>query len=62
MVSEENLEGFMAVVAGMVIFKATTYLGFFENSIQSYPYVVIILGLIMFFYRKKIAKTILFRG
>jgi hypothetical protein len=57
-VSKSNTAGLLAVLAGMLIFKATTFIQPVEDLIKQYPWVVIILALILFFNREKIASKI----
>lgn len=59
MVSKDNLNGLLAVLAGMIIFKGTTYLDYIENIFKEYTTIAIIIGFVLFFYRKKITDKIL---
>ena len=49
MINKDNLNGLWAVLAGMLIFKATTYISQVENIIKDYPIVVVIVGFLLFF-------------
>lgn len=53
--SKDNLDGFIALIAGIILFKSLTYVTVIENVIQKYPLFVVILAFLLFFYRKKIA-------
>jgi len=59
---KDVLNGLFAVFAGMILFKATTYIGFVENAISSYPVYFAIGGLLLFFFRTKITDALLRRN
>jgi len=60
MINEDNISGLLAVLAGMIIFKSTTYLETFEGWMREYPLIMIGLALLLFFQRKTITQK--FRG
>ena len=57
-VSKENIKGLLAVMAGMIIFKASSYWDTIESLFREYTWLFILLGFILFFQRGKIANKI----
>lgn len=56
--SKSNINGLLAVLAGMLIFKATTYISYVEDVIKQYPLVVVVAAFVLFFYREKISAKL----
>lgn len=56
--SKDNLEGFIALIIGIYIFKVTSYFSSVETLLQEHPTPIFIGLLIAFFYRKKIVMKI----
>lgn len=54
--NEDNLDGMLAVLAGMIIFKASDYIGAIEQYMKQYPLIFVGLGFLLFFQRKNIIK------
>lgn len=57
-VSKDNIDGFIALVSGIILFKALTYVGSVELVLARYPVPIVVFSLGLFFYRKKIAQKI----
>lgn len=55
---KDNIAGLIAILVGMLIFKATTYIDSVESFISDKPLIVIGAALVLFFYRIKIADKI----
>lgn len=59
MISHDNFSGLIAILVGILVFKASTYITAVEGVISKYPIYVIIGALGLFFYRKKITDKII---
>lgn len=58
MVSKTNVMGLLAALCGIYIFKATTFIPFIEDKVKTHPYIVILIALLIFFYRGQIAEKL----
>jgi len=56
--SKDNLDGFIALIAGIVLFMGLSYIAQVQDIMQKYPWVVVLLALVLFFNRKKLASKI----
>lgn len=57
-ISKENIVGLIAILTGIYIFKASTYISTVENVLKEHPVIVMTVMIILFFYRKKIADMV----
>jgi hypothetical protein len=56
--SKDIAKGLLAVLAGMIIFKGVTYLPLVEGFIRDHPFIAILIGFGIFFFRDQIVEKV----
>lgn len=58
MVSRDIAKGLVAVLSGMIIFKASSNIPMIEGFFQTKPEILLVLGFVMFFFRDSIVTKL----